>query len=60
VMMNLRDLPESACSRSPLRLSSLTVPAYAACVEAYFTNARLLSSSATCAWVRKRDGMGPT
>jgi hypothetical protein len=43
VMMNMRDLPEWACDRSPLQFSTLTFPAYVACVESYFTNARLVS-----------------
>jgi hypothetical protein len=43
VMMNMRDLPEWACDRSPLQFSTLTFPAYVACVEGYFTNARLVS-----------------
>ena len=41
VMMNLADLPRWACDRSPLQQSTLTSPAYIACVESYFTNARL-------------------
>lgn len=41
LMMNLADLPEWACDRSPLRQSTLTFPVYIACVESYFTNARL-------------------
>jgi hypothetical protein len=45
VMLNMRDLPEWACDRSPLqyKYSTLTFPAYVACVEAYFINARLVS-----------------
>ena len=41
VMMNLAELPKWACDRSPLQQSTLTFPAYIACVESYFTNARL-------------------
>lgn len=41
VMMNLGDLPRWACTQSPLADSTLTTPVYIACVEAFFTNARL-------------------
>lgn len=41
VMMNLRDLSEWAADTSQLQNSSLTFPVYVACVEAFFTNARL-------------------
>ena len=42
-MTNLRDLSEWASDQSPRQHSTLTFPAYVACVEAYFTNARLAS-----------------
>ena len=41
VMLNLRDLPVFACDRSVLNLGSTWFPAYLACVEAFFVNARL-------------------
>lgn len=41
VMMNLADLPEWACDKSPLQQSTRTFPVYIACAESYFTNARL-------------------
>lgn len=41
VMMNLRDLVRWACEESPLKRTTLTFPVYIACVEAFFTNARL-------------------
>lgn len=41
IMMNLTDMPRWACDASPLRYSTLTFPVYIACVESYFTNARL-------------------
>jgi hypothetical protein len=41
VMMNLRDLVRWACEESPLKRTNLTFPVYIACVEAFFTNARL-------------------
>ena len=40
-MLNLRDLPVFACDRSVLNLGSTWFPAYVACVEAFFVNARL-------------------
>ncbi len=43
VMMSMRDLPNWACDRSPLQFSTLTFPVYLACVESYFTSARLVS-----------------
>lgn len=41
VMLNLRDLPVFACDRSVLRVGNTWFPAYVACVEAFFINARL-------------------
>jgi hypothetical protein len=41
IMMNLADMPRWACDASPLQDSTLTFPVYIACVESYFTNARL-------------------
>lgn len=41
IMMNLADLPRWACDASPLQHSTLTFPVYIACVDSYFTNARL-------------------
>jgi hypothetical protein len=41
VMMNLRDLVRWACEESPLNRTTLTFPVYIACVEVFFTNARL-------------------
>lgn len=41
VMMSLRDLPVFACDRSVLNRGSIWFPAYLACVEAFFVNARL-------------------
>jgi hypothetical protein len=41
VMMNLRDLVRWACDESPLNRTALTFPVYIACVDAFFTNARL-------------------
>lgn len=41
IMMNLADMPRWACAASPLQHSTLTFPVYIACVESYFTNARL-------------------
>ncbi|WP_157932147.1 hypothetical protein [Mycobacteroides abscessus] len=41
IMMNLTDLPRWACDASPLQHSALRFPVYIACVDSYFTNARL-------------------
>lgn len=41
VMLNLTDMPRWACDDSPLQRSTLTFPIYIACVESFFTNARL-------------------
>ncbi|MCU1407357.1 MAG: hypothetical protein JWQ43_3660 [Glaciihabitans sp.] len=41
VMTNLRDLPAFACNRSVLNRGSIWFPAYLACVDAFFVNARL-------------------
>lgn len=41
VMLNLRDLPVFACDRSVLSRGATWFPAYVACVEAFFVNARL-------------------
>lgn len=41
VMLSLTDLPRWACDDSPLQRSSLTFPIYIACVESFYTNARL-------------------
>jgi hypothetical protein len=41
VMMNLTEMPRWACDRSQLQDSTLTFPVYIACVESFFTNARL-------------------
>lgn len=41
VMLNLTDMPRWACDNSPLQDSTLTFPIYIACVESFFTNARL-------------------
>lgn len=43
VMMNLRDLPVFACDRSVLNHGTIWLPAYVACVDAFFVNARLAS-----------------
>lgn len=41
VMLNLRDLPAFACNRSVLNRGTIWFPAYLACVDAFFVNARL-------------------
>jgi hypothetical protein len=41
VMLNLRDLPVFACDRSVLNRGTIWFPAYLACVDAFFVNARL-------------------
>jgi hypothetical protein len=41
VMLNLRDLPVFACDRSVLNHGSIWFPAYLACLESFFVNARL-------------------
>jgi hypothetical protein len=41
IMLNLTDMPRWACDSSPLQNSTLTFPVYLACVDSYFTNARL-------------------
>lgn len=41
VMLSLRDLPVFACDRSVLNHGTTWFPAYLACVEAFFVNARL-------------------
>ena len=41
MMIQLADLPRWACDTSPLAPSTLTFTAYIACVDSYFTSARL-------------------
>lgn len=41
VMLSLTDLPRWACEGSQLQRRPLTYPVYVACVESFFTSARL-------------------
>jgi hypothetical protein len=41
VMLNLTDMPRWSCDESPLQRSTLTFPVYLACVNSFFTSARL-------------------